>query len=105
MLPAIVLAELLVGVRLATDPRRAELRRARVDALRARIPVVPFDDRVAEQWADLFAELQDAGAPIPANDMAVSATARALGWGVLVGRRDEAHFRRVDGLEVHVLDG
>lgn len=35
--------------------------------------------------------------------IAVAATARRLGFGVLVGSRDEAHFRRVSGLIVRVL--
>ncbi len=40
---------------------------------------------------------------IPANDIAVAATARALGGGVLVGPQDEASFRAVPGLDVCVL--
>ncbi len=40
---------------------------------------------------------------IPQNDMAVAATARALGFGVLVGPADESHFRAVPDLEVRVL--
>jgi len=40
---------------------------------------------------------------IPQNDIAVAATARTLGFGVLVGPADEAHFRSVAGLEVRVL--
>jgi predicted nucleic acid-binding protein len=39
---------------------------------------------------------------IPANDLAVAATALHLEYGVLVGPEDEAHFRRVDGLRVVV---
>jgi hypothetical protein len=40
---------------------------------------------------------------IPQNDIAVAATARCLGCGVLVGPKDEANFRRIAGLEVRVL--
>jgi hypothetical protein len=40
---------------------------------------------------------------ISQNDMAVAATARCLNCGVLVGPKDEAHFRRVAGLEVRIL--
>ncbi len=43
------------------------------------------------------------GRLIPANDLAVAATAFHLGYGVLVGPRDEAHFRRVQGLHVVTL--
>ncbi len=40
---------------------------------------------------------------IPQNDISVAATARTLGFGVLVGPKDEAYFMRVKGLEVSVL--
>ena len=102
-LPAIVYAELLVGVRLADHQRRAHARRAKIDALVAAIPVVPFGATVAERWADLFAALSRDGRLIHANDLAVAATAQELGFGVLVGPRDEGHFRQVPGLRVVVL--
>ncbi|MBI3987709.1 MAG: hypothetical protein HY343_12355 [Lentisphaerae bacterium] len=41
---------------------------------------------------------------IPQNDMAVAATARCLGYKVLVGPRDEFHFRSVSRLAVVRLD-
>ena len=40
---------------------------------------------------------------IPANDLAVAATALHLGFGVVVGQQDEAHFRSVPGLRVERL--
>lgn len=103
VMPAIVLAELLVGVRLATSRRRAATRQAQIDALRSRIPVIEFGAAVAERWATLVAALRGSGAVVPANDLCVAATALDLGWDVLVGRRDEAHFRRVPGLGVQLL--
>ncbi|MGH3136577.1 MAG: PIN domain-containing protein [Gaiellaceae bacterium] len=101
-LPAIVLAEILVGVRLVGPGRLAERMRSSIDALLARVPLVHFDRDIAERWADLFAELSRSGELIPANDVQVAATALHLGFGVLVGDRDEAHFRRVEGLRVEV---
>jgi predicted nucleic acid-binding protein len=101
--PAIVYAELLVGVQLADHPRRAARRRAKIEALLSVAPVVEFGPAVAERWADLFARLSRDGRLIPANDLAVAATAIELGFGVLVGPRDEAHFRQVPGLRVVVL--
>ena len=101
--PAIVYAELLVGVRLAEHSRRAAARRAKIDALVSAVPIVPFGATVAERWADLFARLSRDGRLIPANDLAVAATALELGFGVLVGPRDEGHFRQVPGLRVVVL--
>ena len=102
-LPAIVCAELLVGVHLARGASRAASRRAKIHALLARIPVVDFGLPIAERWAELFTTLSRAGHLIPANDLAVAATALHLGFGVVVGPQDEAHFRSVPGLRVERL--
>lgn len=102
-LPAIVYAELLVGAQLAESPARAASRRSKIDALVSRVEIVAFGAEVAERWAELFAALSRAGRLIPANDLAVAATALHLGFGVLVGPRDEAHFRAVPGLRVERL--
>jgi len=103
VLPAIVYAELLAGVRLADSPARATRRRAKIDALLAQVPIVDFGMEVAERWADLFATLSRKGGLIPANDLIVAATALHLGFGVLAGPGDESHFRRVPGLQVVTL--
>jgi predicted nucleic acid-binding protein len=102
-LPAIVCAELLVGVHLARGAARAASRRAKIHALLARIPVVDFGVSIAERWAELFTTLSRRGRLIPANDLAVAATALHLGFGVVVGPQDEAHFRSVPGLRVERL--
>lgn len=102
-LPAIVYAELLVGVELAQTPGRAAQRRGKVEALVAAVGIVEFGPAIAARWATLFAELSRAGRLIPSNDLAVAATARQLGFGVLVGPRDEGHFRAVPDLRVEAL--
>jgi predicted nucleic acid-binding protein len=104
-LPMIVWAELLIGVRLARTAGSAAKRRARLEQLRLHVPLVEFSDETAEHYADIYAECASAGTPLPQNDMAVAATARQLGYRVLVGSADEAHFRRVQGLDVVVLPG
>ncbi|MEX1127275.1 MAG: PIN domain-containing protein [Vicinamibacterales bacterium] len=103
VLPAAVYAELCVGVLLADSPRRAATRRSRIEALAAAVPVIDFGAAIAEEWARLFAALSRAGQLIPANDLAVAATAMHLGFGVLVGPDDERHFRMVPGLRVERL--
>ncbi len=102
-LPAIVLAELRVGVRMARSPDAAAERQRKIGALTDRVTVVDFDAAIAVHWADIFTELRRAGSAIPSNDLAVAATARHLDFGVLVGPKDEGHFRRVSGLRVEVL--
>jgi tRNA(fMet)-specific endonuclease VapC len=99
-LPAIVLAELLVGVRRARDPRLAQQKRSAIDQLRARVLLVDFGHEIAELWAELIVELGRRGQLIPSNDVQVAATALHLGFGVLVGERGEAHLGRIDGLRI-----
>lgn len=101
--PAIVYAEVLAGAELAENPPRAASRRASIEALIARVPVVEFEAGAAAQWAAVFSRLRRAGNLIPANDLTVAATALHLGFGVLVGPDDESHFRRVEGLRLEVL--
>ena len=103
LLPAVVWAEALAGVRLADSAQRAARRMARLEAIRRLTGVEPFTAETAEHHADIFAELSKGGNMIPQNDIAVAATARCLGCGVLVGPKDEVHFRRIADLEVKVL--
>lgn len=104
-LPAIVLAELLVGVRMADTPERATARRSKIDALTSRVTVIDFDQDIAARWAGLLTFLRSQGGAIPSNDLAVAATALHLGYGALVGPAGEDHFRRVPDLRVEVLGG
>jgi len=105
VVPAIVYAELLAGAALTRDPVRAAERRAKVATLVAAFSVIEFGQLFAERWAEVVGALRSAGTPIPSNDAQVAATALGLGFGVLVGPADEAHFRRVPGLQVRVLSG
>ena len=72
-------------------------------ALVARVPVIDFNASIARRWARAFTKLQRSGEPIPANDLAVAATALHLDFPVLVGPSGEGHFRRVSGLVVEQL--
>lgn len=93
--PAIVLAEILVGVRLAENARRRRSRQAKIDALVVRLPIIELGAEAARRWADLFADLRSEGRAIPANDLMVAATALHVEYGVLVGPDGEVHFSRV----------
>src|SRR5436190_6754060 len=74
-LSAIGWAELSAGVHLADTAQRALARRKKLDGLKAQMSVLPFTSEIAEEWAEAFAELQRGGIPIPANDLAIGATA------------------------------
>ena len=103
VLPAVVWAEALIGVRMAKSAVRASRRRAHLEAIRLQTGIEPFTAATAEHYADIYAELSAQGALIPQNDMAVAATARELQFGILVGPNDEAHFRRVRGVPIEVI--
>ena len=100
-IPAIVLAELRVGVLLARRGRRQKS--AKIEALIGRVTLVDFGREIAERWAELFAALRRRGQLIPANDIAVAATALHLGFDLVIGGEDEAHFRRVPELRLKLL--
>jgi predicted nucleic acid-binding protein len=103
VMPAIVWAEALIGVRMAHTAKQAAQRLSRLEAMRRILGVEPFSAKIAEHYADIFAELSAKGVMIPMNDISVAATARFLGFGVLIGEQDERHFRQVDGLLVEVM--
>lgn len=103
IIPAIVWVEALIGARLADSPRRAARRRAHLEAIRLQTDIEAFTPEIAEHYADIYAELSEAGSQIPQSDVAVAATCRSLGCAVLVGPNDEEHFRRVRGLDVRVI--
>jgi predicted nucleic acid-binding protein len=65
--------------------------------------VLAFDERVAPTYARVFAALREAGTPVPSNDLAIGALAIHFGHELLVGPRDEGHFRRIPGLVVRLL--
>lgn len=103
VLPAVVWAEALIGVRMANSTVRASRRRAQLEAIRLQTGIEPFTATTAEHYADIYAELSAQGALIPRNDIAVAAVARGLQFGILVGPGDEAHFRRVEDVPIRVI--
>ncbi len=83
---------------LADSAPRALKRRKLLDRIRAGVGIIEFDEVIAEKWAELFADLQPRGEPVPANDLCVAATAVALHHPLLIGSRGEKHFNKITGL-------
>ena len=102
-LPAIVLAEVWIGIEVAPSQAIRKKRLGRIRALLEGMTVIPFTEELAPVYAKLYAELSRKGKAIPANDLAIASTALHYGHDVLVGKNDEAQFRRVPGLKVRVL--
>src|SRR5579859_4665769 len=76
VIAAITAAELLVGVHLADDARRAR-RASFVEAVLTAIPVEDYDLDVARAHAELLAHVRRTGRPRGAHDMLIAATAAA----------------------------
>lgn len=91
-------AELLTGIQLApSEQRRIELRQLYewlVSEISDPLPITPD---VAEQFAEISAQLIRKGKPIPTNDIWIAAI--ALAYGLVLVTSDE-HFQHIDGLQV-----
>ncbi len=96
---AITLAELTVGVQLASTRRRPR-RQSYVDEIAASIPMLPYDETVALHHASLLVAVRQAGRPCGAHDLIIAATAAAAGRTVVSADR-----RAFDGLPgVNAID-
>jgi tRNA(fMet)-specific endonuclease VapC len=73
---AITVAELFVGVRLASGRRRSQRQRFFDDVCDV-IPILGYDRSVAAEHAELLVAVKRAGRPRGAHDLIIAATARA----------------------------
>jgi tRNA(fMet)-specific endonuclease VapC len=90
---SVVVGELLYGAR--KSHRVAE----NIGTLRrflAPLRSLPFDDRAAEEYGSIRAELERTGAPIGSNDLMIASIARA--HDCILVSRDSRSFSRILGL-------
>jgi tRNA(fMet)-specific endonuclease VapC len=73
---AVTVAELLVGVKLASG-RRLNARQTYVGEIMESLPIIAYDRDVAVEHADLLVAVRDQGRPRSAHDLLIAATARA----------------------------
>jgi len=90
-----VLWELLTGAFKSQDPRSQI---ARLDAVKNRFDVLPFDLPAAEQAAKVRAHLERQGTPIGPVDTMIAGIALSLDLTVVT--RNIREFERVPGLRV-----
>ncbi|PZF80599.1 PIN domain-containing protein [Jiangella anatolica] len=96
---AITVAELQLGVELATDAHR-QRRQEFADGIRALLPVEDYTADVALVHARLLAHVRRAGTARGAHDLIIAATAAATAR-LLVTGDDHARFDELPG--VHAL--
>lgn len=94
---AATVAEILVGVELASEKHRPR-REAFVDDMISSIPVIPYDLSVAAHHAKLLAAVKIGGRPRGAHDLIIAATARATNRKVITA--DPEAFGQLPGVDV-----
>ena len=92
----VTVAELRLGVLVATDLERRASRLATLSVAEQLAPL-PIDDAVAASWARLVAALRAAGRRMPVNDSWIAATALAHDMAVVTQDDD---YQDVPGLRV-----
>lgn len=100
--PAIVIAEYLVGIHLDDDQSRRVLQRTFLDNVLEVSPVEDYTPGVAEHHAELLAHVRRSGQPRGAHDLIIAATARATGR-ILVTTDERAQFGDLPGVDVQLL--
>lgn len=92
---AVTVAELIVGVKLASRKQRTA-RQAYVDAIIESLPIIAYDRGVAVEHAELLAAVRTQGRPRGAHDLLIAATARATRRTVVTA--DQAAFADLPGV-------
>ena len=92
---AVTVAELLVGVKLASA-KRQKARQAYVDEIIESLQVIAYDRTVAVEHADLLVAVRGQGRPRGAHDLLIAATARASDRMVVTA--DEHAFADLPGV-------
>ena len=89
----VTLGELVFG---AEHSQEVERNLADIEAMAARLEVVPFDKKAAYQFGQIRAELYRTGHPIGPYDMMIAGQARVI--GVILVTNNVKEFERVRGL-------
>lgn len=98
--PTVALGELRTGFLLGGRRERNE---SELDVFLDNpvVQVLPVDSETSRQYAEIVAELREAGTPIPTNDVWVAATAARNGTTVLTC---DDHFERIGRVGSVVID-
>lgn len=92
---AVTVAELLVGVRLASS-KRQDARQAYVEEILESLPIIAYDRTVAVEHAELLVAVRRQGRPRGAHDLLIAATARATDRTIVTA--DQEAFTDLPGV-------
>lgn len=101
-LPTVVLAEYRAGVLLDADPGRAAAQRAYLDDVLTVVPIVDYDEEVADHHAALLAHTRASGHRRGPHDLIIAATARATAR-ILLTTDAQARFEELPEVSVRHL--
>lgn len=96
--PAMVIAELLVGIHLAEPLARRIERQRFVDQILERFLVLDFNLAIASVYSELWAGLRRTGNMISPHDLMIGATAVHYDYEVLTQNRRD--FDRIPGVRI-----
>jgi tRNA(fMet)-specific endonuclease VapC len=102
-IPAVAVAEYLAGTMLDTDPGRSAAQRAFLEEVLQVVPVIEYDEEVAEHHAELLAHTRQVGEPRGAHDLIVAAIARSAGRTIVTTDK-QARFEELPGVEVRIVE-
>ena len=92
---SITYAELCHGVEKSAKP---EQNRSAVEDFVSRLVILPYDEKAAQHYGDIRAELEKAGTPIGVNDLHIGGHARSEGLSLVTNNLSE--FNRIAGLRL-----
>ena len=92
---SVVKGEMFAGAQRSTSPIRSLERQ---QEFFKELPSLPFDDRAAEVYGRIRAELEAAGTPIGPNDMLIAAI--ALANNLVLVTHNTREFSRIAGLQL-----
>lgn len=97
----VAVAELVHGAYRAQDEARKQRRLKFIERLCADIPVYPLTLGIARMVDQLEGELAGQGVSVASEDLAIGATALALGFDVATA--NVRHFKSIPGLKVSAV--
>ena len=92
---AVTVAELLVGVGLASG-KRQDARQVYVEEILESLPIIAYDRNVAVEHAELLVAVREQGRPRGAHDLLIAATARATDRTIVTA--DQEAFTDLPGV-------
>lgn len=90
----ITLAEIIYGIE--KSPVKKQERRRKIDSIRSQLDILVFDERAAEKYGVIRAQLEKSGTPISERDLQIASIALAQDYIVITHNTKE--FKRVKGL-------